>query len=166
MNFQALTPSDPLWRPVRDYAAGCSWRAGKSLARQMNDGALTEWERVIAALEGGRICGYCTVAKTDCIPGVPYTPYIGYLFVGVDCRGRRLSQQLIHYAMAYLKAAGFDRVHIVSDHENLYEKYGFQVIDRRMAPWGTEKNLYAAAVNAAGGRLLHRRIGPRPARGR
>ena len=55
---------------------------------------------------------------------VHYTPYIGYLFVDEKWRGNRLSQRLIIYSMSYLKSVGFDKVYLVSDHENLYEKYG------------------------------------------
>ena len=108
----------------------------------MDHDTFTEWERVVAALDQQKICGYCTVTKTDCIPDVSYTPYIGYLFVGEKYRGKRLSQKLIQYAMDYLKSIGFEQVYIVSDHENLYEKYGFNVIDRKAAAWGTVEKIY------------------------
>lgn len=142
MDFKMITSSDPLWNKVRNYARSCSWNAGRSLADAMDNHFFTEWERVIVALEHQEICGYCTVAKTDCIPDVSYTPYIGYLFVGEEYRGNRLSQKLIQFAMDHLKSIGFDRVHIVSDHEKLYEKYGFEVIDRKTAPWGSVEKIY------------------------
>ncbi len=44
--------------------------------------------------------------------------------------------------MDYLKLVGFDRVYLVTDHENLYEKYGFEVIDRKTAPWGSVEKIY------------------------
>lgn len=140
MQFQAITAADVLWAQVREYAAACSWRAGAALARDMD--ALSDWERVIVALEGDTICGYCTVTKTDCIPDVPYTPYVGFVFVGEEHRGHRLSQQMIEYAIAYLRSVGFDRVYLTSDHENLYEKYGFEVIDRKLATWGAMEKIY------------------------
>lgn len=90
-------------------------RAGKSLAQEMRAGSFTGWERVLAAVEENRIAGYCTVARTDCIPDLPYTPFIGYLFVGEAHRGARLSQRLIQRAMDYLGDLGFDRVYLVSD---------------------------------------------------
>ena len=142
MEFQRLTASDEWWRTVRDYAEHCSWSAGKHLASAMDDHVFQDWERVIVAFEGEEICGYCTVAKTDCIPNVCYTPYIGFLFVGEAYRGNRLSQKLIQYAMAYLKSIGFEQVYLVSDHENLYEKYGFHIVDRKLAPWGAEEKIY------------------------
>ena len=146
MDYIMLTSSDELWQKVRNYAEDCSWSAGKSLADAMDKQLFTDWERVIVALDQETICGYCTVAKTDCIPNVSYTPYIGYMFVGEAYRGNRLSQKMIQYAMEYLKELGFTKVHIVSDHENLYEKYGFEVIDRKIAPWGSEEKIYVQEI--------------------
>lgn len=142
MNFSAVTSSDDLWEQVSSFAQNCSWRAGKSLAKEMSENVFTDWERVIVALNGNEIAGYCTAAKKDCIPDVPYTPYIGYLFVDEKYRGHRLSQKLISYAMSYLKSLGFRQVFLVSDHENLYEKYGFKVIDKKPAPWGEIEKIY------------------------
>lgn len=142
MEFKKITSADELWNKLKEYAYNCSWKAGKSLANDMENNVFGDWERVIAALEDDNICGYCTVAKRDCIEGVPYTPYIGYMFVGEEHRGHRLSQRLISYGMDYLKTVGFEKVYIVSDHENLYEKYGFDIIDRRLAPWGAEEKIY------------------------
>ena len=142
MYFKTITSSDEMWCNVKDYAQSCSWRAGRVLAKAMEKNAFEDWERVIVALDNEQICGYCTVAKTDCIPDVCYTPYIGYMFVGENFRGNRLSEKMILYAMEYLKTVGFDEVYIVSDHENLYEKYGFCIIDRKIAPWGSEEKIY------------------------
>ena len=142
MILKAITASDEMWNKVKSYAYNCSWKAGKSLAKAMMNNDFKDWERVIVAFDNNEICGYCTVAKTDCIPNLIYTPYIGYLFVGEECRGNRLSQKLIVYSMKYLKSIGFDKVYLVSDHENLYEKYGFKVIDRKMSPWGSEEKIY------------------------
>lgn len=142
MNIKPITVSDEMWNSVKEYAEKCSWRAGKSLADNMDNNAFTDWERVIVAFDNESICGYCTVAKTDCIPNVTYTPYIGYVFVGEEYRGHRLSQKLIEYSMDYLRSVGFNKAYLVSDHENLYEKYGFCVIDRKTAPWGSEEKIY------------------------
>ena len=142
MEIKKITSSDDLWNKLKKYSENCSWRAGKSLANDMENNVFKDWERVIVALENENICGYCTVSKSDCIPDVEYTPYIGYMFVGEEYRGHRLSQKLVQYAMAYLKSIHFEKVYIVSEHENLYEKYGFNVIDRKIAPWGSEEKIY------------------------
>lgn len=146
MDFKALTAADEMWDRVKDYAENCSWRAGKSLAHNMENNRFLDWERVIAAMEDETVCGFCTVTGTDCIPDVPYTPYIGYLFVGERHRGCRLGEKLIRYAMEYLKSVGFDRAYLVSDHVGLYEKYGFCVVDRKISPWGTEEKIYLQEI--------------------
>lgn len=142
MNIRLITLHDEAWDPVIKYAENCSWRAGKSLADLMRNDGFTDWERVVAAFDADSICGFCTITKTDCIPDVAYTPYIGYVFVAEACRGQRLSERMIRCAMQYLKSQGFGRVYLVSDHVNLYEKYGFHVIDRKTAPWGAEEKIY------------------------
>ncbi|MBP3415311.1 MAG: GNAT family N-acetyltransferase [Clostridia bacterium] len=142
MVFELITSSNKLWEQVKEYASTCSWSAGKALANNMEANVYTDWERVIVAYQGEQICGYCTVSKTDCIPNAPYTPYIGYIFVNEEYRGNRLSQKIIMFAISYLKEIGFSDVYLISDHENLYEKYGLSVVDRAVAPWGSIEKIY------------------------
>lgn len=142
MEIKVITSLDSEWKKVISYAEDCSWSAGKNLSIIMKKELFTEWERVLVAIENDEIAGYCTVSKTDCIPNVEYTPYIGFMFVGEEYRGHRLSQKLIQNAIKYLKDLGFEKAYLVSDHINLYEKYGFCVIDRKMAPWGEEEKIY------------------------
>ena len=68
MNYRTITSSDELWCKVQNYAESCSWRAGKALANAMDNNVFQDWERVVVAIDNEKICGYCTVAKTDCIP--------------------------------------------------------------------------------------------------
>ena len=146
MKFLSITSSDDMWMEVSQFAQNCSWRAGKSLSQNMSDNAFSDWERVIVALQENDIAGYCTVAKSDCIPNIPYAPYIGYMFVDEEYRGQRLSQKLISFAISYLQTLGFHQVYLVSDHENLYEKYGFKVIDTKTAPWGAIEKIYMREI--------------------
>lgn len=135
MIIQPITNQDALWEITAEYAEQCSWRAGKSLAKAMRTNHFCDWERVFVVLDEQRVIAYCTLSKTDCIPDIPYTPYIGYLFVDESHRGKRVSQELIRFVLTYAKGLGFDRVYLVSDHVNLYEKYGFIKIDEKPAPW-------------------------------
>lgn len=135
IQIKALTQKDTLWSKVATYAAACDWRAGPQLAEKMRSSAFDDWERVFAALCGEAVAGFCVFSKRDCIPDVPYTPYIGYVFVDQAFRGHRLSQRMIEAALSYAKTLGFERVYLVSDHKNLYEKYGFCKIDEKPAPW-------------------------------
>ena len=146
-SFRVLSPGGPLWEKTAAYAQACSWRAGESLARAMRTGALTGWETVIAALdETGALCGFCTISRHDCMPDLAYTPYIGYVFVDEAHRGRRLSQAMIAFASEHLKELGFGEVYLTSDHEGLYEKYGFEPIDRHRAYWGGLETIYRKSL--------------------
>lgn len=68
------------------------------------------------------------------------------MFVGEKFRGQRISQKLIKEAMAYTKELGFERIYLVSDHENLYEKYGFSVVDKKVTYWGAEQKIYGQSL--------------------
>lgn len=139
MIIEALTGADTRWEAVADYASACSWRAGGLLAQQMRSNAFQAWERVFVAFaEDGGIAGYCTLAERDCLPDVPYSPYIGMVFVGEAYRGHRLSERLLRAAGDYAASLGYPRVFLVSDHEGLYEKYGFTPVDSRPAPWNPD----------------------------
>lgn len=135
MTIKPIVFGDELWEFVTQYANDCSWSAGKNLAKKMTDNGFYDWERVFVVLYGDNIAGYCTLAQTDCIPNVTYTPYIGYVFVGEQYRGNRFSEKLIQFTLEYVKEIGFEKVYLVSDHINLYEKYGFIKVDEKPAPW-------------------------------
>ena len=138
MKIQPLTFGDVLWASVAEYAHNCSWGAGKILSKQMLEDEFNDLERVFVAIDDSNIAGYCTFAATDCIPDVSYTPYISFVFVGEEYRGKRLGEKMICCALKYAKELGFDSVYLVSDHENLYEKYGFIKVDEKPAPWNPD----------------------------
>ena len=146
MNILPIEPGHPLWARVIEYAGQCSWRAGPYLASAMRSGALTGWERVFAASEAGEVCGYCTLTRADCIPDVPCTPWIGFVFVGEPHRGKRLSQRLIQCALGYAKGLGFSTVYIASREQGLYEKYGFDKLEDRMDDSGGEEQLFTISI--------------------
>ena len=142
MKIKMLTYNDPLWEKTADYAENCSWKAGYKLSELMRNNGFSDWERVFVVLIDGNIAGYCTLSKNDCIPNVEYTPYVGFIFVGEPYRGNRISEKLCLTAIEYAKSIGFDRVYLVSDHINLYDKYGFIKIDEKEAPWGTMQTIF------------------------
>jgi predicted N-acetyltransferase YhbS len=142
MKIIPITTPDSEWQMTIDYADSCPWKAGLFLARAMRENQFNAWERVFVAIEGETIIGFCTLAKTDCVPDVPYSPYIGYVFVDEKHRGRRISESMIREALGYAKTLSFQKVYLVSDHVNLYEKYGFTQIDTKEDVWGRMEKIY------------------------
>ncbi len=146
MHLSIISQADDLWEQAKDYAKTCSWKAGAFLAKLMNENGFEECERVIVAIENNTIIGFCTVTKKDSIPNVTYSPYIGFIFVDENYRGKRISEKMISYAISYIKELKFEKVYLVSDHINLYEKYGFNKIDERTDFWGNIETIFVQDI--------------------
>ena len=142
MEIRDICQSDELWQKTIEYALRCPWKAGPFLGRAMKENQFTDWERVFVALKQEKVIGFCTLAKADCIPDVSYCPYIGYVFVEENNRGNRVSEKMIRHALSYAKELGFEKVYLVSDQINLYEKYGFVKIDEKKDLWGNNEKIY------------------------
>lgn len=112
-----------------DYAEGSSWIAGKHIARLMRQSLFQDWESIFGAFDGKQVVGYCTFLKEDYYPDKRYSPWISGLFVDEAYRGQRIRQRLIEEAESYAMERGFSVVYLPSDHEGLYEKYGYEKID-------------------------------------
>lgn len=63
---------------------------------------LADWETPFVMLDGDRIIGMVTVAKTDYYPLPDVYPWVSGVFVSEEYRGHRLSGQMIDFANAYL----------------------------------------------------------------
>lgn len=131
MEIKCLKPSDSSWNKTIKYVENCGWSAGKSLAAKMRDGSFNDWERVFVIEENEKIQGYCTFVREDCLKGLSYMPYIGYVFISDECRGMRYSEKLIKHVLNYARENGFKKVYVVSTHVNFYEKYGFYKVDEK-----------------------------------
>lgn len=63
---------------------------------------LADWETPFVMLDGDRIIGMVTVAKTDYYPLPDVYPWVSGVFVSEEYRGHRLSGQMIDFANTYL----------------------------------------------------------------
>ena len=143
MEINALEKGSALWEQTIAYAESCSWRAGRELARQMREDCFHGFERVFAASENGKTAGFCTLtAKDELPPEYPYTPFIGFIFVGEDFRGRRVSEQMIRKVLEYAESAGFEKVCLMSGETGLYEKYGFEKMGEYDTIYGEKDQLF------------------------
>lgn len=112
-----------------DFVQNFSWLDVKEHTVNVIRGwAFEDWETPFVALEGERVVGMATIAKTDYYPLPDVFPWISTIFVSEAYRGRRISEQLIDTANQYAKAHGFDKTYIPTEHVGLYEKYGYRYI--------------------------------------
>lgn len=124
--FYLMAQGHPRWDETIALAENCPWRAGPFLAEKMRKNQFLEWERVCAAYVNGKAAGFCTVAERDELPEKwTFSPFIGFVFVSEEFRGRRLSEGMIREAAAYVHGLGYQKLYIMSGEIGLYEKYGF-----------------------------------------
>ena len=148
MEINIAEKGSALWEETIAFAEKCSWRAGSELARQMRGDVFQGFERVFAASENGRIAGFCTLTEKDELsPEYPYSPFIGFVFVSEDLRGRRVSEQMIRSVLAYAESIGFDRVYLMSGETGLYEKYGFVKMGDYETIYGGSEQLFVIGTH-------------------
>lgn len=144
MDINVITHEDrQLWQDVAEYAENCSWQTtGKHLACKMKKNEFQDWERVFAVLEHGSVAGFCALTKKSDVLEIPYTPLIGFVFVGEPYRGNKIAERLCSAAIQYAKKIGFEKVYLYSDLVDFYEKMGFVKIREMEAPWGETESIY------------------------
>ena len=141
-----VRPEDGRWGEVCEFADNCSWIAGKHLAGMMRENRFSQWEAVFAAVEDGKIAGFCTFLKEDYYPENRYWPWISSIFVDEKFRGRRISHLMIGEVIRYAKEQGFERVYIPSDMTGFYEKCGFRKIDELVNYGGDTDSVYMKEI--------------------
>lgn len=146
MYISRIEKSNKRWDELINYSKNCSWIVGKHLASLMEKNAFIEWESVFAAVLEDKIVGFCTFMKTDYYPENRYSPWISSIFVDEAYRGCRISEKMIETVIAYAKEQGFSKVYIPSDISGLYEKYGFEIIDRLQNYSGDIDNIFAKEI--------------------
>ena len=113
----------------------------------MRENSFSDIERVLVAHEGDSIVGFCTFSEKDALPrNSEYTPFIGFVFVDENSRGKRISEKMIGEACKYAKDIGYEAMYIVSGEHGLYEKYGFEKIDELETIYGDVDQLFKRAI--------------------
>ena len=144
MKLELMKKGHPMWEKTIAFLKACSWKAGPYLASKMQKNEFNTWERVIVAMEGDSIVGYCTISEKDNLPDkYDFTPFIGFVFVDEEYRGRRISEKMIERACNYAKELGYLKVFIMSGEQGLYEKYGFKKLGDYKTIYGTTDQLFS-----------------------
>lgn len=146
--FFRMTAGHKYWDETITLAKNCSWKAGPFLAKIMKVNAFKEWERVIVACVNKKVVGFCTFMEKDELPSeYDFTPFIGFVFVREENRGKRLSEQLINDAMEYAADLGKKEVYIMSGEVDLYEKFGFKKLGDYKTIYGSTDQLFVKSTS-------------------
>ena len=147
MQIEEMTYGHPLWDRTMAFAETCSWHAGRYLAKKMRENGFEPNERVLAALCGENLAGFCTLTNLDELPPESgLGPFIGFVFVAKAHRVRRSSEKLIDAACEAAKMQGFSTIYLMSGEIGLYEKYGFQKMGEYETIYHTTDQLFSRAI--------------------
>ncbi len=143
IEIYSMAQGHKYWNETISLAAKCSWKAGSYLAEKMKNNGFAEWERVFAASVDEKVVGFCTLTEKDELPAkYEFTPFIGFLFVDEQYRGKRLSELMLKSATSYAQALGYEKIYIMSGEIGLYEKYGFEKLGNYETIYDTIDQLF------------------------
>lgn len=136
-----------LAQQLLSFAENCSWfEVREHIAEMLRLWEFTDWERMFAALEDGRIIGMASLMKTDYYPLPEICPWISCIFVEESARGRKISGLLIDSANAYAKELGFTKSYIPTEFTGLYEHYGYRYVRDIVNYGGGTDRLYVKEI--------------------
>lgn len=148
IEIYSMTHCHKYWNETISLAAKCLWKAGPYLAEKMKNNEFAEWERVFAACVDGKVVGFCTLAEKDELPPkYEVTPFIGFVFVDEQYRGKRLSELMLKRATSYAYELGYKKIYIMSGETGLYEKYGFKKLGDYETIYGSIDRLFVKSTS-------------------
>ena len=108
----------------------CDWDAGQFLYELLRKnelkGLVGERTRVLMLTEGDELISFCTLAEKDDIQPTDLTPWIGWIYTFPAFRGHRHAGKLLEQAENLAREDGVPNVYISTNHDGLYEKYGYE----------------------------------------
>ncbi len=107
------------------------------------EGALPQWY-LLYEEDGDAIIGCAGLITNDFISRMDLYPWLCALYIEPEHRGKMYSGELIARIKADTKAFGYPALYLCTDHEGLYEKFGFEHIAMGYHPWGERSKIYKA----------------------
>ncbi len=122
------------------------WGAGQFLYELLKNHKLKEYvgenTKVLMLVDGENLISFCTFAEKDDIQPTELTPWIGWVYTFPHYRGHRYVGKLLSYAEALAKTDGINRIYISTDHNGLYEKYGYEFFEMMKDMHGEDSRVY------------------------
>lgn len=122
------------------------WRAGQYLHELLKTGELKqlvgENTKVLLLVDGEKLVSFCTFAEMDDIQPTDLTPWIGWIYTFPEYRGNRYAGKLLQHAEMLAREAGVKSTYISTNHEGLYEKYGYEFYQTMKDIGGEDSRVY------------------------
>ena len=112
-----------------------------SIKRAVNSSSpLPQWYLL---MDGDVIVGCAGLITNDFISAMDLYPWLCALYIEEEYRGNKYSKLLIEKAMEDAKKICFEKLYLSTDHDDLYEKFGFEYIGLGYHPWGESSKIYS-----------------------
>lgn len=93
-------------------------------------------------MKNNDIIGCAGLIVNDFISRGDLYPWLCALYIEEQHRGNAYAKILIDYAKKDTKSAGYEYLHLCTEHIGYYEKYGFEYIGNGYHPWDEESRIY------------------------
>lgn len=122
--------------PAEDYAA--SMQEGSA-----HPDAIPQWYVI---RDGEEIAAGCGLIANDFHDRPDLTPNLCALYVEEPYRNQGIARRLLEFAQAETRRLGFERLYLITDHDQLYERCGWEYLGQVHETDGAEIRLYGIAV--------------------
>ena len=149
MKIETLSQNNETYKYI-DIIRDCGWGAGKFLYELVTEDRMTEllgsFHDVLLLLHGDELVSFCTLTEMDDVQPTELHPWIGFLFTFPKYRGHRYAGLLLDEAVSRAAQKGAEYVYLSTNHDGLYEKYGFEFFDTQKDVWGEDTKIYRKAT--------------------
>ena len=122
------------------------WGAGKYLYKLLSKNELGdvvgENPKVMMLTNGDELISFCTYSEKDDIQPTVLTPWIGFVYTFPQYRGHRYMGKLFQVIENVAKAENVDDIFISTNHNGLYEKYGYEFYEMMKDMHGEPSRVY------------------------
>ncbi len=122
------------------------WGAGQFLYELLKNQKLKEYvgenTKVLMLVEEENLISFCTFADKDDIQPTELTPWIGWVYTFPNYRGYRYVGKLLSYAEELAKVDGINNIYISTNHNGLYEKYGYEFYEMMKDMHGEDSRVW------------------------
>jgi N-acetylglutamate synthase-like GNAT family acetyltransferase len=93
-----------------------------------------------------RVIGCAGLITNDFISRGELWPWLCALYIEPDMRGQGHARSMIEHIATHTQRLGFDHLHLCTDLDGFYERFGFEYDGQGYHPWGEASRVYTRAL--------------------
>ena len=95
----------------------------------------------VLLLDDNKLIGFYRIVKHD-NDNTTYTPWVANVYIKKEYRNKGYGKYLINSISNYLNKLNISCIYLHTRHENLYEKFGWQLLEPLDLQDGIKRNIY------------------------